>query len=248
MIIIKTDKDLSVMRDLGKKTAGVLDALVAFTKAGHTTKDIEDKANALMESLGVKPAFLGCYGFPGSLCISVNEELIHGIPRATKVIADGDIVSIDMGLKSRGWFSDMATTFPVGNTDALKTDMLHVGREALARAIAAVRPGATIGDVSWAIQSYVEQKGYQVVKKFVGHGIGRKLHEEPEIPNFGAPGKGPKLRKGMTLAIEPMITASDDDVYIAKDDWTVIAKDGKPCVHFEHTVAVTDTGAEILTV
>jgi len=247
MIIIKTDKDLSVMRDLGKKTAVVLDALVSFAKAGHSTKDIEDKATAVMAELGVKPAFLGCYGFPGSLCISVNEELIHGIPRTSKIIADGDIVSIDLGLKSRGWFSDMATTFPVGNVDALKTDLLKVGEQALAEAIAAVRPGATIGDISWAIQSYVEQKGYKVVKKFVGHGIGRKLHEDPEIPNFGSPRKGPVLKQGMTLAIEPMITASHEDVYVAKDDWTVIAKDGKPCVHFEHTVAVTASGAEILT-
>lgn len=248
MITCKKPQDIAIMRELGSKTAAIVSALIDYTKAGHSTKDIENFVNELMRKMDVSPAFLGCYGFPGSLCISVNEELIHGIPNKDKILVSGDIVSIDFGLKGSGYFSDMAYTFPVGEVDSLKSELMKVGKEALDVAIKTVRPNATVGDIGFAVQSYVESKGYCVVKKFVGHGIGTDLHEEPEIPNFGNKNEGPVLKEGMTLAIEPMITVDSDDVEIAADGWTVVAVDNKPCVHFEHTVVVTSDGVEILTV
>lgn len=247
MISIKTPLELNAMKILGAKTDCIVSKLIEFTKAGVSTKQIEDLALSLFDTYGLSSAFYGYSGFPGQLCISVNEELIHGIPSASKIICDGDIVSIDCGLFDNGLYSDMARSFAVGSIDELKTDLLHVGYEALLRGMNAVRPGAAVGDIGYAVQSYVEECGFCVVKKFVGHGVGRDLHEEPEIPNFGVKGQGPRLRAGMTLAIEPMITVDSDDVYVDRDDWTVIAKDKKPCVHFENTIAVTVNGYEILT-
>jgi len=247
MATIKNAAEIEIMHELCRKTANILQEIEKNTKSGMSTKDIEDFVLALLKGKTEKPAFLGCYGFPAALCISVNNELIHGIPKRKRILNEGDIVSIDFGLKDKGFFSDAATTFPIGEINEEKSKLLDVCSGALSEAISNVIPGRKIGDVSNAIQTYVEKKGYKVVKKFVGHGIGRKLHESPEIPNFGAKNTGIVLKPGMTLAIEPMVTIESDDVYIDKDGSTVMSSDGKPCAHFEHTVLVTQNGAEILT-
>jgi len=235
------------MRDLGRITAEILDLTVENVRPGMSTKDIEEYAVRLMRERSVDPAFLGLYGFPGAMCISINEELLHGIPRPDKIVNERDLVSIDFGLKRGGWYSDMTRTFCVGEPGELAARLLQVGSEALQVALSAVRPGATIGDVGYAVQSFVESNGYCVVRKFVGHGVGREPHEEPEVPNFGKPGHGPVLKKGMTLAIEPMITVDDPDVEVLSDGWTVVSVDKNICVHFEDTIAVTEDGYEILT-
>jgi methionyl aminopeptidase len=247
MIRIKTPDQVNQMHHLGKIASNLMRTLVRTTRPGASTKDIENTAQSLMERFGVKSAFLGYKGFPGSICVSLNEELIHGIPRQGRMIKKGDLVSIDLGLYNGSYYTDTAYTFSLGRPTRTAGDLLKVGRRALVKAIKMIRPSVSLGDVSWTIQNFVESRGFCVVRRFVGHGIGTSLHEEPEIPNFGNKGEGPKLKQGMVLAIEPMVTISSCEVEVLDDGWTVISKDRKPCVHFEHTVAVTAGGSKVLT-
>ncbi len=247
MVKIKTPQEIKSMRELGKISSFIMKKLIKFIKPGVSTKDVENQANLLMRRFNVESAFLGYKGFPSSICISLNEELIHGIPSEKKILKKKDLISIDLGLYDGHFYSDCAWSFCLGRPPGLIKDLLKAGREALRRAIKVVRPQAKIGDISWAIQNFVEGLGFCVVKKFVGHGVGRDLHEEPEVPNFGKPSQGLELKEGMTLAIEPMLTVKSSEVEVLEDGWTVVSKDRLPCVHFEHTVAVTRRGAWILT-
>jgi methionyl aminopeptidase len=216
-------------------------------KPGATTFDLEKAAEARLKELGVKAAFKGYHGYPCVLCTSVNSEVVHGIPSNKRVLQEGDIVSVDFGVVVDGFYGDAAITVPVGEIDASKARLLKVTEASLQAGIAAVKPGATLGDVGAAVQGVVEGEGFSVVRDFVGHGIGVQMHEDPQVPNYGQPGKGMKLRPGMVIAIEPMVNVGKPDVVVLDDGWTAVAKDGSMSAHFEHTVAVTDTGARILT-
>jgi methionyl aminopeptidase len=247
MIRIKNPQEIKEMRRLGRLAARIMRSLVKSTRPGISTKGIEDNARALMDKFQVRSAFLGYKGFPGAVCISLNDELIHGIPSEGRIVKDADLVSIDLGLYNGRFYTDTACSFSLGRPEKQAKVLLDVGRRALSKAIKVIRPGASLGEVSWAIQDFVESQGFCVVKRFVGHGIGVNLHEEPEVPNFGIKGEGPALKEGMVLAIEPMVTVDSSEVEVLDDGWTVVSKDGKSCVHFEHTVAVTASGAKILT-
>lgn len=215
-------------------------------EAGVTTKEIELMADQKIRSAGGVPAFKGYRGFPASICTSVNEEVVHGIPSSRK-LAEGDIVSIDIGVYMDGFYGDAAVTIPIGRNDRETTQLLRVTEEALYKGIEKAIEGNRISDISHGIQKHVEKHGFSVVRLFVGHGIGRELHEAPQIPNYGSPGHGPKLKKGMTLAIEPMVNAGTDEVEVLEDGWTAITRDGKKSAHFEHTILVTSNTPKILT-
>jgi methionyl aminopeptidase len=227
--------------------AVVLKSSQEIEKPGATTLDLENAAEARLKELGVKAAFKGYHGFPCVLCTSVNSEVVHGIPSPKRVLKEGDIVSVDFGVVVDGFYGDAAITVPVGAIDADAARLLKVTEESLKAGIAAVRPGATLGDVGAAVQGVVEGEGFSVVRDFVGHGIGVHMHEDPQVPNFGEAGRGMKLKVGMVIAIEPMVNAGRPDVMVLDDGWTAVAKDGSMSAHFEHTVAVTATGARILT-
>lgn len=236
------------MRRSGQVVREVLEHVRKFVKAGTTTQELENVAAAKMKELSATPAFKGYHGYPCVLCTSVNEEVVHGIPSAKRVLKDGDIVSIDTGVILDGYYGDSATTVAVGAKIPERTrKLLEVTEASLKRGIKAVRPGATLGDVGAAVQEVVEAEGFSVVRDFVGHGIGTKLHEDPQVPNFGRRGQGQKLREGMVIAIEPMVNAGGPDVQVLSDGWTAVTQDGSLSAHFEHTVAVTAQGAEILT-
>jgi len=235
------------MRSAGKVVREVLELVRRKVKPGATTYDLEKAAEAHLAELGVKAAFKGYHGFPCVLCTSVNSEVVHGIPSPKRVLREGDIVSVDFGVVVDGYYGDAAITVPVGNIDAKAAKLLKVTEESLKAGIAAVKPGATLGDVGAAVQGVVEGEGFSVVRDFVGHGIGSSMHEDPQVPNFGEAGRGMKLKPGMVIAIEPMVNAGGPDVKVLDDGWTAVAKDGSMSAHFEHTVAVTPTGARILT-
>jgi len=235
------------MRRAGQVVRDVLELVRSRVKAGATTLDLEKVAEARLAELGAKPAFKGYHGYPCVLCVSVNSEVVHGIPSPKRVLKAGDIVSLDFGAVLDGYFGDAAITVPVGEIDADTAKLLAVTESSLAAGIAAVRPGATLGDVGAAVQGVVEAGGFSVVRDFVGHGIGVHMHEDPQVPNFGVRGHGMKLRTGMVIAIEPMVNAGKADVKVLGDGWTAVAADGSMSAHFEHTVAVTATGARILT-
>ena len=235
------------MRRAGQVVREVLELVREKVKPGATTFDLEKAAEARLKELGVKAAFKGYHGYPCVLCTSVNSEVVHGIPSPKRVLAEGDIVSVDFGVVVDGYFGDAAITVPVGTIDANSARLLKVTEASLQAGIAAVKPGATLGDVGAAVQGVVEGEGFSVVRDFVGHGIGVQMHEDPQVPNYGQPGKGMKLRSGMVIAIEPMVNVGRPDVMVLDDGWTAVAKDGSMSAHFEHTVAVTDTGARILT-
>jgi methionyl aminopeptidase len=224
----------------------VLDEVMRAAVPGVRTDELDRLALARTRERGAQPAFLGYHGYPASLCVSVNDEVVHGIP-SSRVLSEGDVVGLDFGAVVDGWYGDAAETVAVGTVAAEAACLLEAGREALARAVAAVRPGATVGDLGATVQRYVEGRGYSVVRDFVGHGIGRRLHEPPHLPNFGTPGAGERLLPGMVLAIEPMVNAGAPDVEQLDDGWTAVTSDGSLSVHFEHTVAVTENGPEILT-
>jgi methionyl aminopeptidase len=236
-IRIKTSQELQTLRDAGKILARIVANIKSSLKIGMTTRDIDLLAEKLIKEEGVLPAFKGYHGFPACACVSVNEQVVHGIP-GDRVIKAGDIVSIDIGIIHQKYFSDMAVSVGLGDLDVRRQKLLDVTRQALYKGIAQAKSGSRLGDLSHAVQAYVESKGFSVVRDFVGHGIGRELHEDPEIPNYGHPGTGPVLRPGMVLAIEPMVL---------QDGWTVIAADHKPSAHFEHTIAVTEDGPVIFT-
>ncbi|HQP91481.1 MAG TPA: type I methionyl aminopeptidase [Candidatus Omnitrophota bacterium] len=246
MIPIKTCQEIDKMREGGIILAGIMDLLERMVKPNVATQELDRAALAAMSEKKARSAFKGYHGYPANICVSVNEEVVHGIPGKRRLI-EGDIVSIDIGIDFGGFYTDMAKTFPVGKISAEKTRLIEVARASLETSIVKVRPGNRLSDVSSSVQTYVESNGFSVVRDFVGHGVGRELHEEPQIPNFGIPGKGPVLKEGMVLAIEPMINAGSWEVEILQDGWTAIAVDRRPSAHFEHTVAILKGEPVILT-
>ena len=246
MIIVKTPDELDRMRASGRVAAKVRDALARAVVPGISTSELDDMARDLMAQEGARSAFLGYRGFPGHICTSINEVVVHGIPGDRKVRL-GDLVSIDVGVVFDGFVGDTATTVMVGVTDREVIRLVKVAEKALAEGIAKAIPGGRLSDVSHAIEAETVRAGFTVVRDFVGHGIGRSMHEDPQIPNYGLPGRGPRLRPGMTLAIEPMLNQGGPEVEVLADGWTVMTRDRKPSVHVEHTVAVLESGPEILT-
>jgi methionyl aminopeptidase len=247
-IVCKSTSEIEKMRRSGRIVRQVLDAIKEAVAPGVTTMDLERVAERMIKDAGAKPAFKGYYDYPCVLCTSLNNEIVHGIPSERRVLKAGDIVSIDTGVVLDGYYGDAAITVPVGGgvTPEL-AKLLEVTRESLYRGIEAARVGNTVGDVGAAVQKLVEANGFSVVREFVGHGIGTKLHEEPQVPNYGTPGSGPKLRDGMVLAIEPMVNVGRSETRVLADNWTAVTKDGTHSAHFEHTVAVTKNGPVILT-
>lgn len=246
MIIIKDETDLKRMRVSGRLAADVRDEVARRVNPGVTTGELADYAGELIRKGGGKSAFLGYRGYPGIICVSVNEEVVHGIP-GDKRIALGDVVSLDIGVECEGFIGDTATTVMVGTTDPKVMRMVRAAEQSLERGIAAAEAGRRLSDVSHAIERTATEAGFAVVRDFVGHGIGKQMHEEPQIPNFGPPGRGPVLRAGMTLAIEPMLNQGVAEVQVLEDGWTVATEDRGFSAHFEHTIAVRDGLAEILT-
>ena len=247
MILLKSARELSHMRKAGRILAEVKDRLRALVKPGLSTKEIDADVESFILSQGAASAFKGYRGFPATACISINEEVVHGIPSAQRHVKDGDIVGLDLGCIVDGYYADCAFTLAVGDVPSRVRELLDATRQSLEAGIAECRPGRRLSDVSHAIQSHVERHGFAVVRAFVGHGIGRALHEEPQVPNFGDPGRGPQLRPGMVLAIEPMVTMGSWEVKILDDGWTAVTADGSWAAHFEDTIAITETGPEVLT-
>jgi methionyl aminopeptidase len=247
-VVLKSSAEIEKMRRAGKVVREVLELVRSHVKPGATTLDLERVAETRITELGARPAFKGYHGYPCVLCTSVNSEVVHGIPSRKRVLKEGDIVSVDCGAVVDGYFGDAAITVPVGEKIAPDTQrLLRVTEASLQAGIAAVKPGATLGDIGAAVQGVVEAEGFSVVRDFVGHGIGVHMHEEPQVPNFGEAGRGMKLRSGMVIAIEPMVNVGKPEVRVLNDGWTAVTDDGSMSAHFEHTVAVTDTGARILT-
>ena len=246
MIVCKSPAELERMRAANALVADVLAELAGMVAPGVTTKDLDAAAEKLVRDGGAEPAFKGNRGYPCTLCASVNEQVVHGIP-SNRALGEGDIISLDMGVKLNGFYGDSAVTVPVGKVSEEAATLLRVTRESLEKGIAQVRLGGRISDIGHAIQQHVEAHGLSVVREFVGHGIGAALHEEPQIANYGEPGRGPRLADGMTLAIEPMVNIGRPAVKVLADGWTAVTKDGSLSAHFEHTVAVTKTGPLVLT-
>lgn len=246
MIVCKSELEINLMREAGRIVAKTHEKLAQAIQPGITTMELDQIAEDCIRSNGATPSFKGYNGFPGSICASVNEELVHGIPGSRK-LKEGDIISIDVGAFYQGYHGDSAWTYGVGKVSDLANQLLEVTEKSLYEAIEQVKPGNRLSDISHAVQSYVEPKGFSIVREYVGHGIGTKLHEEPQIPNYGPPGRGPRLKPGMVLAIEPMVNAGERYVKTLDDLWTVVTQDGALCAHFEHTVVITADGYEILT-
>jgi len=247
MIIIKSPRELEQLKRSNAIVAEVFERLKGMIAPGITTKELDQVAEEYILLKGARPAFKGYRGFPATLCISINEEVVHGIPSQRR-LKEGDIVSLDVGVNSIGYFGDAAITLPVGNVDPKAQKLLEVTERALYIGIEKAKVGNRLFDISYSIQSWVESHGFSVVRDFVGHGIGRDLHEEPQIPNFGAPHQGPRLEKGMVFALEPMVNEGTSAVKVLSDGWTVVTIDGKRSAHFEHTIALTEDGAEILSI
>lgn len=246
MIILKSKSEIEKMRVAGRIVAEALQELVRAVRPGVSTLELDVLAERAIRARGAVPAFKGYRGFPKTLCVSINEQVVHGIPSKRR-LKEGDIVGLDLGAKWDGYYGDAAVTIPVGSITPVAESLLATAREALYLGIKEISPGQHLSDISHTIQRYAEGQGYSVVRAFVGHGIGTALHEEPQVPNFGPPGRGPRLKVGMVLAIEPMVNIGDADVEIMDDGWTVITADGQLSAHFEHTVALTEAGPEILT-
>ena len=246
MIPRKTREELDVMTGLGKVLARLIDDLETMIAPGVLTRDLDARAARLMQVNGVRSAFKGYRGYPGNICVSLNEEVVHGIP-GKRALRKGDIVSIDVGIEGQGYFVDMAKTFTVGTVAAGRKRLLDVTRGCLEKAVAALGPGKKLSCIAQAVQGHAEANGFSVVRDFVGHGIGKALHEERQIPNFVTKDPGPVLEEGMVLAVEPMINAGAPEVVVLGDGWTAVTKDGGASAHFEHTIAVTAQGARVLT-
>lgn len=251
MIVLKSEAEIEKMRRSGRIVGEVLDAMRRNVAPGVTTAELDELAEGIIRGHGAVPSFKGyppgsAHPFPASICASVNEELVHGIP-GPRVLGEGDIISVDVGAFLDGYHGDAAVTLPVGEIDEETQRLLDVTKGALEAGISAARPGNRSGDISAAIQAYVEERGYEVVREYTGHGIGRKMHEDPQVPNYGRPGRGVLLREGMTVALEPMVLSGDRHVKTLDDHWAVVSVDGKLTAHFEHTIAVRDGEAEILT-
>jgi methionyl aminopeptidase len=245
-IELKTAEEVERIRQASLVVHDVLQEVIAAVAPGISTAELDRIADRGTRARGAVPAFKGYHGYPAVICISVNDEVVHGIPSERRLLAEGDIVGLDFGVVYRGFYGDSAYTVPVGRIGPDAARLLEVTREGLARAIAAARPDARLGDLGHAVQAHVEPRGYAVVRDFVGHGIGRRLHEPPQVPNYGAPGTGIRLRPGMVLAIEPMVNAGGADIRTLDDGWTAVTADGSLSAHFEHTIAVTEDGPEIL--
>ena len=247
MIELKSAREIGLMRRAGHILAEVMDRLRDSVKPGMSTLEIDEDVESFITARGAKSAFKGYRGFPATVCISINEEVVHGIPSAHRRIKEGDIVGLDLGCIVEGYYADCAFTLAIGDVPSKVQQLLDVTRDSLDQAIQECRPGRRLSDVSHAVQAHVEGHGFAVVRAFVGHGIGRALHEDPQVPNFGDPGRGPQLRPGMVLAIEPMVTMGSWEVKVLDDGWTAVTRDGSLAAHFEHTIAVTDTDPEVLT-
>lgn len=247
MIVLKSGREVAHMQEAGQVLAEVKELLRRLVRVGVTTKDIDAEVEAFLRVRGTIPAFKGYRGFPATVCTSINHEVVHGIPSARRKLAAGDIIGLDLGCIVGGYYADCAITLPVGGIPARVQELLDVTRESLDKAIVQCRPGNRLGDVSHAVQSHCESHGFAVVRAFVGHGIGRALHEDPQVPNFGDPGRGMVLRPGMVLAIEPMVTMGSADVRILADRWTAVTEDGSLSAHFEDTIAITEDGPQVLT-
>ena len=245
MIELKTPQEIGLMRQAGRIVGGLLAYLAGLVRPGIKTKQLDEEAMTYLRRHGAQPAFLGYRGFPATICVSVNEQVVHGIPAERKLL-EGDLVSLDAGAVVEGLYADAATTVAVGEISPEARRLLETARQALQEGIAQATAGHRVSDISHAVQQRVEREGFGVVRDFVGHGIGHALHEDPPIPNFGPPHVGPRLKAGMVLAIEPMVTLGGYDVEILSDGWTAVTKDGSLSAHFEHTVAITDQGAEVL--
>jgi len=247
MVVCKSAAELEKMHRAGMVVWGALGKMRAMVRPGLATKELDEFAEAWCAEHKARPAFKGYRGYPGSVCTSINQEVVHGIPSGARRVREGDILSLDFGVELDGYFGDAALTVPVGKISPEREKLLRVTRESLEHAIDKVRPGNRLGDVSFAVQEWVEENGYSVVREFVGHGIGTKMHEEPQVPNYGPPGRGPRLLEGMVLAIEPMVNVGAPAVRVLEDEWTAVTADGSDSAHFEHTVAVTADGPWILT-
>ena len=246
MIILKSEREIKYMRDAGRIVAETLQEVKKAVRPEITTLELDQLAEDYIKSCGAIPTFKGYHGFPGNICASVNEQVVHGIP-SVKKLKNGDTVSIDIGAVINGYHGDAALTLPVGEIDIEVRNLLNVTQESLDKGIEKAIAGNRLSDISHAVQTHAEKHGYGVVRDYVGHGIGRNMHEDPQIPNYGIPGHGPRLKPGMTLAIEPMINMGTHAVNVLNDGWTVVTADGKPSAHFEHTIAITPDGPEILT-
>lgn len=245
---IKSEKEIELMRESGRILAKVLEELQAMVRPGISTLDIDRKCAELIKGYGCVPSFLNYNGYPASVCVSVNDEVVHGIPKKTRILRDGDIVSLDCGVIYKGYHSDAARTVPVGEITKEAAKLIEVTQQSFYEALKYAKAGHHLHEISEAVQTYVEAYGYSVVRDLVGHGIGKNLHEEPQIPNFKQKRRGPLLEAGMTLAIEPMINAGRYDVYWEDDDWTVVTADGSLSAHYENTVLITDGEPELLTI
>jgi methionyl aminopeptidase len=247
VIVCRSAAELEKMRAAGRLVGQVLTAMRETVASGITTGELDALAERLILDAGATPAFKGYHGYPATICASVNEEVIHGIPSASRTLRDGDVIAIDVGAVLDGYYGDSAITLPVGVVSKEAALLLRVTEESLFKAIDVVKPGGRISDIGHAVQQHVESFGFSVVREFVGHGIGQRMHEEPQIPNYGEPGRGPRLAEGMVLAIEPMVNAGKPAVKVLADGWTAVTRDKSLSAHFEHTVAVTADGAWILT-
>lgn len=245
-IIIKSAHEIELMRTAGKITAGARSVARQMIAAGVTTKQIDKEVHRFIVKSGASPTFLGYGGFPASACVSVNDEIIHGIP-GPRVVRDGDIVSIDVGAAIGGFTGDCAGTYPCGEVSAEAKRLIEVTRQSFFEGIKFAKPGYRVSDIGHAVQEYVESHGYSVVRAYVGHGVGADMHEDPEVPNFGAPGRGPRLVRGMTIAVEPMVNVGGYDIRVLDNDWTVVTADGSLSAHYENSILITDGEPEILT-
>jgi methionyl aminopeptidase len=248
MIPIKTQEEIKMMREAGKILGRIIEKLKKIVRQNLTTKDIDEAAQELMSEERVTSAFKDYRGFPCHICTSINHEIVHGIPSDRVVLKEGDIISIDIGIIYKGYFSDAAFTLAIGKVDSLKKKLIEVAKNALYLGIKQAKVDNHLSDISYSIQSYVEGSGFSVVREFVGHGIGKEMHEEPPVPNFGQPHCGPLLKNGMVLAIEPMVNMGGWEAQITDNGWAAVTRDGLPSAHFEHTVAITDKGPEVLTI
>ncbi|MED2795205.1 type I methionyl aminopeptidase [Bacillus wiedmannii] len=246
MIICKTPREIEIMREAGRIVALTHQELKQHITPGITTKELDQIAEKTIQKYGATPSFKGYNGFPGSICASVNEELVHGIPGKRK-LEEGDIISIDIGAKYNGYHGDSAWTYPVGNISESVQKLLDVTEKSLYLGLEQVKPGERLSNISHAVQTHVEENGFSIVREYVGHGIGQDLHEDPQIPHYGPPNRGPRLKPGMVICVEPMVNQGRRYVKTLSDDWTVVTVDGKWCAHFEHTIALTEAGYEILT-
>ncbi len=247
MIIIKSQQEIDIMRESGKVTGYILAELANMVRPGLSTQEINDFVEGTILKNNMIPSFKGYNGYPASACVSVNEEVVHGIPSSKKILQEGDIVSVDVGSTYKGYVSDAARTYPVGKISAETQKLITVTEESFFEGLKFCKVGCRLSDISAAIQSKAESEGFSVIRDFVGHGVGRAMHEEPQIPNYGKPGRGPRLAAGMVFAIEPMINQGDYEVEVLQNNWTVVTVDGKLSAHYENTVVITDGEPELLT-